>query len=190
MSLETLFATMTSKLNWTVLEKPVVFSQQTPGWWCNVKLKNTSYTKACLNTGTVAWCRSDLAKHVLQTWWNSATDSYERSSNPLEIEFRTEWPWEQERAMALYHNFQDHNNTQGGGNVSDFIQIASQPGEFMMSHSFAANNSEWCLMRQGADKCFITHYTGNGHEKDTLADLANNKAPTLSNDIHVHVNFL
>jgi hypothetical protein len=57
------FANMTQKLlNWNVFEKSVVFNQDGECWWCNGLLKNSSYTKACLNTGTVAWYRSDRAK--------------------------------------------------------------------------------------------------------------------------------
>jgi hypothetical protein len=177
--LNALFANMTQKLNWNVLEKPVVFNQDGKCWWCNVVLKNSSYTKACLNTGTVAWYRSDRAKQVLQKWWESAMDSAKH--NPLGIQFRTQWPWEQERAMALYHNTHDQN----GDNVSSYIQLASQPERFYMEQ-----NQDWCLSHLQKANCFIAHHCIDEEDKKLMMTLINAHAPTLSDNSTLTIDFL
>lgn len=67
----------------------------------------------CLNAGTVMWYRHPHSDRVLEDWWRSTMDSY--SENPLKRKFRTKWPWEQDRQMALFHRAPEH------------IQIASHP---------------------------------------------------------------
>lgn len=67
----------------------------------------------CLNAGTVLWYRHPYSDQVLQDWWHSTMDNY--ADNPLKRKFRTKWPWEQDRQMALFHRSPDH------------IQIASHP---------------------------------------------------------------
>jgi hypothetical protein len=182
--LDALVANLTQKLNWNVLEKPVVFNQDGACWWCKKVLKNTTYTKACLNTGTVAWYRSDRAKQVLQKWWESAMDSYSDKSegkNPLGIKFRTQWPWEQERAMALYHNLHDQN----GDNVSSYIQVASQPERFHM-----VRHPDWCLSHLQKANCFISHHCINNKDKRLMMKVANDHALALSNTTALTIDVL
>jgi hypothetical protein len=110
-----------------------------------------------LNTGTVAWYRSERAKQLLQKWWESAMDS--SKDNPIVIQqFRTLWPREQDRAMALYHNTTQDQN---GENVSSYIQLASQPERFYMEN----NQQDWCLSHplQKAN-CSISHHCINGKD--------------------------
>jgi hypothetical protein len=103
----------------------------------------------------VAGYRSDRAKQVLQKCWESAMDS--SKDNPLGIQqFRTQWPWEQDRAMALYHNTQDQN----GDNASSYIQLASQPERFYMEN----NQQGCCLSHLQKANCFISHHCINGRD--------------------------
>ena len=69
------------KVNWNVNEKPVIFNQDGPCWWCDL-IQKAGYS-TCLNSGTVAWVRDnkDIALQVLTMWWDSVLDSYE--NNPL-----------------------------------------------------------------------------------------------------------
>jgi len=100
-------------LSWTMEEQPIIFNQDGPSWWCNLVTDTTNYTW-CLNSGTVFWHRSHRATAVLKEWWTSSTDPYE--TNPLEFKFHTEWPWEQDRQMAIANR----NDT-----VSSYIDIVT-----------------------------------------------------------------
>jgi hypothetical protein len=51
-------------------------------------------------------------------WWDSVMDSY--ATDPLRRKFRTDWPWEQDRQMAIYNR------------TPEFIQITSHPHLIMM----------------------------------------------------------
>ena len=53
----------------------------------------------CLNAGTVLWYRHEYSLAVLNEWWGAALDSYD--DNPIKRKFRTSWPWEQDRQMAV-----------------------------------------------------------------------------------------
>jgi hypothetical protein len=72
----------------------------------------------CLNAGTVMWFRHPYSDQLLEDWWHSTMDSY--AENPLKRKFRTKWPWEQDRQMALYQRSPGH------------IQIASHPDYSML----------------------------------------------------------
>lgn len=60
-------------------EKPMVFNQDGPCWWCTFII-SIGYTM-CLNAGTVVWYRHTESHRVLWQWWNSTMDSYE--TNPI-----------------------------------------------------------------------------------------------------------
>jgi len=70
---------MKEKLSWDVLDKPMIFNQDGPCWWCDL-IRKKGYS-TCLNSGTVAWVRSAHSTAVLDQWWASVADSYE--TNPL-----------------------------------------------------------------------------------------------------------
>ena len=62
--------------------------------------------------------------------------------------FRTDWPWEQDRQMAVYHA------------NPDSIQLASQPEN---SHMKREPNSRliaggWCLSHIPRSGCFFSHF--------------------------------
>jgi hypothetical protein len=78
-SLNDILSRMQSKLSWNPGEKPVVFNQDGPCWWCSL-VKRIGYTM-CLNAGTVVWYNSDLGKQVLRAWWDARNDPYE--TNPI-----------------------------------------------------------------------------------------------------------
>lgn len=78
-SLQQYMTFMQHQLNWNVLEKPIIFNQDGPCWWCDL-IQKVGYS-TCLNSGTVAWVRNPRADIMLKAWWDSALDDY--SENPL-----------------------------------------------------------------------------------------------------------
>jgi hypothetical protein len=96
--LQELLGVMQTKLGWKPHEKPTVFNQDGPCWWCDL-VESKGYSM-CLNAGTVVWYRHPRSRATLTAWWESAMDPY--AHNPIKRAFRTKWPWEQDRQMALY----------------------------------------------------------------------------------------
>ena len=76
-----LLGLMQMKLQWKYQERPIIFNQDGPCWWCGL-VKSLGYKK-CLNAGTVLWYRdpSGYSGGVLESWWKSSLDSYE--GNPI-----------------------------------------------------------------------------------------------------------
>jgi hypothetical protein len=79
LSLNEMIRTMQTRLLWNPNEKPIIFNQDGPCWWCTFIMK-IGYTM-CLNAGTVAWYRHPLSEKVLQDWWDASMDPYE--TNPI-----------------------------------------------------------------------------------------------------------
>ena len=71
--------TMQTKLSWDPEDKPMIFNQDGPCWWCGL-IKRVGY-KTCLNAGTVVWYRHVESEKVLSDWWHSTMDDY--STNPI-----------------------------------------------------------------------------------------------------------
>jgi hypothetical protein len=78
-SINEMLRTMQKQLNWDPLQKPTVFNQDGPCWWCTL-IKSRGYTM-CLNAGTIMWYRHHRSEKVLQDWWHSSQDSY--ADNPI-----------------------------------------------------------------------------------------------------------
>ena len=144
-------------LNWTMEEKPIIFNQDGPSWWCNLVTDTTNYTW-CLNSGTVFWHRSHRATAVLEEWWMSSTDPYE--TDPFKFRFRTEWPWEQDRQMAIANR----NDT-----VSSYVLISSQPQQVHMDMD--RGRTHWCFSHLEQSNCFISHYCENVNMKEKMRNL-------------------
>jgi hypothetical protein len=145
--LQELLGTMQKKLRWDPREKPTVFNQDGPCWWCD--LVESSGYKTCLNAGTVVWYRHERSKRTLLDWWRAAMDSYE--GNPIRRAFRLKWPWEQDRQMALFNRTPEH------------IQVASQPEKLHMD--MRAGHHDWCLSHLARSGCFISHFCEGSHSK-------------------------
>lgn len=64
-SLNEMLETVREKLDWDVIQKPVLFNQDGPCWWCNLVSK-VGYSM-CLNAGTVVWLRHPTSSDVLQS---------------------------------------------------------------------------------------------------------------------------
>ena len=64
-SLNDMLETVREKLDWDVMQKPVLFNQDGPCWWCNLVSK-VGYSM-CLNAGTVVWLRHPTSSQVLQS---------------------------------------------------------------------------------------------------------------------------
>lgn len=150
-SLVALLGVMQEKLSWDLNERPVVFNQDGPCWWC--KLVSSVGYSFCLNAGTVAWHRHPHSEKVLRDWWAAAMDE-QLDGNPLRRRFRLKWPWEQDRQMAIYNRTPEH------------IQIASQPGKAFMD--MRAGHHDWCLSHLPNSGCFISHHCENSGSKQRL----------------------
>ena len=159
-SMSELQSTMKHWLNWNLEEKPIVFNQDGPCWWCDTVKSKTNYT-SCLNAGTVFWHRSQRATAVLKRWWESSTDPYE--GNPLEFRFRDDWPWEQDRQMAIAN---------ANDELSTFIQIASQPEQ--MHLDMDRGHTHWCLSHLEQSNCFVSHYCEDAGMKEKMNQLYRN----------------
>jgi len=144
---------MQRRLDWDVSKKPIIFNQDGPCWWCSLVAKKGYHM--CLNAGTVMWYRHPISSKVLSDWWNAAMDSYD--DNPLKRKFRTSWPWEQDRQMAIYQR-----------NV-DKIQVSSHPHlPFMPREHGSRKISDWCFSHLPGSGCFISHFCANHHSKEVL----------------------
>eukprot|EP00602_Paraphysomonas_sp_CaronLab_P002425 CAMPEP_0185033188 /NCGR_PEP_ID=MMETSP1103-20130426/21950_1 /TAXON_ID=36769 /ORGANISM="Paraphysomonas bandaiensis, Strain Caron Lab Isolate" /LENGTH=298 /DNA_ID=CAMNT_0027569381 /DNA_START=87 /DNA_END=979 /DNA_ORIENTATION=- len=157
-SLNDLLQIVQNKLDWDPSEKPMMFNQDGPCWWCNL-IQKVGY-ETCLNAGTVLWYRHHYSEEILNQWWHSTMDSY--ADNPLKRKFRTNWPWEQDRQMAIYHRSPEH------------IQIASQPDSAQLVPKKGMRVIDgWCLSHLPGWGCFISHHCANPASKQKLRELYN-----------------
>lgn len=160
LSLNDLMLNMTEKLNWTVSDKPVVFNQDSECWWCGLVAQSKYFY--CINSGTVAWFRSEKSAKVLERWWQSSLDPYEDTNPPLTFEFRTNWPWEQDRAMYLLH---------ANDSIAHSIQVASQPEQPYTD--IDQGHKDWCLSHLARSNCFVSHYCEDTASKENMMRLYN-----------------
>ena len=139
-------------------------------------IREKGYTM-CLNAGTVMWYRHSYAYKILKEWWDSSLDSY--TNNPLNRKFRLNWPWEQDRQMAIYNR------------SSEYIQITSHPhlphmpwGPQTVSdtlsvhtkkkHKNKKNNQrektvlDWCFSHLPGSGCYISHHCAHSKSKQVL----------------------
>jgi hypothetical protein len=164
-----------------VMSFVLVYNQDGPCWWCKL-IKKAGYSM-CLNAGTVMWYRHLHSDQILQDWWHSTMDNY--ADNPLKRKFRTKWPWEQDRQMALFYRSPEH------------IQIASHPDYPMLIREKQDPNSvlfqvenrssfdgstmqpdrdgspsivikDWCLSHLPGCGCFINHFCANPTSKQKM----------------------
>lgn len=64
-SLNNILEHIHNHLHWNVDQKPIIFNQDGPCWWCNLVAK-AGYSK-CLNAGTVVWVRHEKSDLILQS---------------------------------------------------------------------------------------------------------------------------
>eukprot|EP01041_Mallomonas_annulata_P005418 gene5418-10844_t len=141
------------KLKWKPPQKPLVFNQDGPCWWCNL-IQRVGYTM-CLNAGTVMWYAHPIGVKLLEDWWHSSMESY--TNNPLKRKFRNNWPWEQDRQMALYNR------------SSENIQITSHPHLPMMPREPGSRRiADWCFSHLPGSGCFISHYCADQYSKKQM----------------------
>ena len=77
--MNTMLKVIQTRLNWDPLDKPMIFNQDGPCWWCSL-IKRVGYDK-CLNAGTVLWYRHENSERVLWDWWHASMDDY--ATNPI-----------------------------------------------------------------------------------------------------------
>ena len=78
-SLNQILQFVQEKLNWDPIQKPLVFNQDGPCWWCKL-IEKVGY-KMCLNAGTVLWYRNPQSIKLLEDWWHASMEPYD--GNPL-----------------------------------------------------------------------------------------------------------
>jgi len=164
-----MLTTLQTKLSWDPDQRPMVFNQDGPCWWCN-QVKRVGY-EMCLNAGTVLWYQHPQSLQILQDWWGAALDSYEGAGNPFRRKFRLKWPWEQDRQMAIYHRDPGR------------IQVASQPNKSRMD--ITAGHDGWCLSHLSKSACFIAHHCEDKRSKSKMNALYS-AADTRIDDIKVN----
>ena len=151
---------------WNIHERPFVFNQEGPSYWCHrimtgrcglllvlsvlpmsnptFRATETNYTN-CLNTGTIFWMRSTYSTQIIDRWWKSADDPYD-SSNVLGVKFRSDTPWEQVQAERVL-----------AGPLGRHIQVASFPNEKVQVSGPCLSD---CWLPPNFEQlgCFILHY--------------------------------
>lgn len=163
MSLKEMATSMQQKLNWNPDEKPIIFNQDGPCWWCRL-IRKVGYTM-CLNAGTVAWYRHKVSEQILREWWDASMDPYE--TNPIKRRFRIKWPWEQDRQMAVYNR------------SFNSIQIASQPERSeMQTRAGHVASVGWCLSHLPGSGCYISHHCANANSKQVMRRMYSTTLPS------------
>jgi galactosyl transferase GMA12/MNN10 family len=181
-SLNELLSTMTLKLHWNTAERPFVFNQEGSSYWCNI-IQPSRYFY-CLNTGTVVWRSSQRATQVLERWWESALDPYETqeftadNKTIIRFPFRTDWPWEQDRATFIVHA----NDT-----IASFIQVAPQPKQRELN--ITLGRSDWCLSHIPISHCFFAHCHHDHFMKETMGIEYTNYSEIYYNVTSAHQTF-
>lgn len=80
-SLTSLLGYMRADKRWDMVQRPVAFNQDGPGWSCKFTMQKVGYPR-CLNSGAVFWRRGHVAERILSDWWHSAGEPYGRNKFP------------------------------------------------------------------------------------------------------------
>ena len=144
-------------------EAPVVFNQEQPTWWVmftekhnnSLNTKNVSY-RWVINTGTYVVGNSERGRELIDTWWNSSMGNYK--DNPIGFKYREEWPWEQDRAMAMMNEWE-----LPGVQV---VPQRSRPMQLDRAHRdrIAGRGGE-CFSATAVFRCFVNHFCADGNMK-------------------------
>ncbi|KAJ9457147.1 hypothetical protein DIPPA_09055 [Diplonema papillatum] len=145
-------------------EKPFVANQERNSAWRNrivqathVPPWNVTYRWG-INTGVWMVANTPSGRRVVDTWWNSSMDSYD--SDPLRHRFRTDWPWEQDRLMALA------NEPRKG--VYDLIQVLPDKENLTQADwKESQHRPGTCFGGIALNRCLIMHFS-DGLERKTF----------------------
>ena len=144
----------------TFAESPLVLNKDQPTWWqVAVRDHNTTKTKFnvdyqwVINTGNYLVGNNAKGRGVMETWWNSSLGDY--AKNPLDFKYRSAWPWEQDRAMALLNEFK----TPG-------IQVfPDKHGKVQRDWMETRHTPGWCFSATPAFRCMLNHFCNNAEMK-------------------------
>lgn len=166
---------MIQDTKWDTLHQPIAFNQDGVGWACKYYMAR-GYD-FCINTGSIIWFNTEPARQILARWWRSALDSYDTTSKNFR-RFRTKWPWEQDRAYALFNHSRD---------TIMLLPNASAPhlprGKYNWKWSPVL---PWCFSHYPRAGCFIYHYCYQHNQKHRL--LEKYREPSLRGYERVRVN--
>ena len=162
---------MTQSLNWNIIERPLAINQDGPGWSCKHALKLGM--PICFNSGTVLWYKSHLATDMLQRWWHSVSEPYDKSFFPTK--WRTRWPWEQAQLYRIFHEYRSH------------IMVLSFPNMTYLPWTSSKNPKSqyptdsiepWCWSHWPGANCFITHHCASPNQKKKIIEWYGNRIQT------------
>eukprot|EP01059_Diplonema_ambulator_P031657 TRINITY_DN5883_c0_g1_i5.p1 TRINITY_DN5883_c0_g1~~TRINITY_DN5883_c0_g1_i5.p1 ORF type:complete len:533 (+),score=120.88 TRINITY_DN5883_c0_g1_i5:53-1651(+) len=148
------------KKGYPLEDKPLVANLEQPTWWCTlIQGKNNTMGvpyRWCANTGVLLVGNSERGRGGVDYWWGSALDSYD--SDPLGFRFRKDWPWEQDRMMAIL-------NEEGKGQFGN-VQVLPNKDEFkQVEYHVAAREPGTCFSALGWHRCFIHHFCAGPDQK-------------------------
>jgi hypothetical protein len=147
-------------LKWDVRQRPLAFNQDGPGWACKFTMQHAY--PYCLNSGTVFWTRSDLSLSILQHWWNSAGDPYNRGKFPRTLKWRTKWPWEQAQMYPTYERYKENIMRLSFPNASFLPWMSTKNPKSQYPTDFV---EPWCFSHWPGANCFITHFCASLRQK-------------------------
>eukprot|EP00929_Paragymnodinium_shiwhaense_P032580 TRINITY_DN18029_c2_g1_i1.p1 TRINITY_DN18029_c2_g1~~TRINITY_DN18029_c2_g1_i1.p1 ORF type:complete len:417 (+),score=30.47 TRINITY_DN18029_c2_g1_i1:105-1355(+) len=146
---------------------PFVVTQEPLGWWCkHVRQYQPTYT-ACLNDGAFMWENTPANADLLDHWWEASLDNYSIAhQGRYWWPFRTEWPFEQDRLMALVNDVTHPLSL----HVKDRFRVIPDPENLSMDitwdqmlkqgRSYASINRRgrnFCFAAATQAGCFLNH---------------------------------
>eukprot|EP01062_Namystynia_karyoxenos_P038027 TRINITY_DN27647_c0_g1_i1.p1 TRINITY_DN27647_c0_g1~~TRINITY_DN27647_c0_g1_i1.p1 ORF type:complete len:462 (+),score=61.19 TRINITY_DN27647_c0_g1_i1:68-1453(+) len=147
---------MAARVGSDPVSAPFMPNQEQPTWWCNrVKVRNGTggvHYSHCYNTGVFAFWQGAASVRFMRAWWQSALGDYR--DDPLGFPYRPQWPWEQDRLMAVAH--------EGRFGVRHLVRAIPDPDRFEQRNWMHAEKDPGrCLAAVPRWRCVVSHYCGD-----------------------------
>lgn len=178
-SLSTVISYIHNDLRWDVLQKPIAFNQDGPGYSCK-QAYSLGYMK-CFNSGTVLWLRNALSTQLLRKWWQLAAAPLNSTLFPMNWKLKVlfvlasallflllcccsflQWPWEQAQQHELFSSH--HANIM----VFSFPDLPYLPwtSKAKPKSQYPTDAVEpYCFSHWPGANCFITHFCASLRQK-------------------------
>jgi len=165
MSLIDIFDVIQNRFGTDGKHQPFIVNQDANCGWCDIAAESMPHFKHCLNSGTFLWQRNELNEQILDAWLHSSLDDYSVSHTGFyNYQFRTGWPWEQDRLMALV------NDKQHPGYSASF-RVVPEPESHHMNWTFGQKepyHKKWCLSHLPSANCILGHYCADDQKKEVV----------------------
>ena len=109
------------------------------------------------------WKRCPIATSILESWWNSAGDSYKTSI--FRSKWRVKWPWEQAQMYKIYDHFSPHIQVLSFPTMPHLPWLSTKNPKSQYPTDFI---EPWCLSHWPGANCFITHFCASNNQKMRL----------------------